>query len=41
VISEAMKKAIILTYYRRELQQEYNKKNNIVPETVFSSIKDM
>ena len=41
VISEAMKKAINLTYYRRWLQQEYNKINNITPETVFSSIKDM
>ena len=41
VISEAMKKAINLTYYRRWLQTEYNKKNNIIPETIFSSIKDM
>jgi len=41
VISEAMKKAINLTYYRRKLQQKYNKKNNIIPKTIFSSIKDM
>ncbi len=41
VISEAMKKAINLTYYRRNLQAEYNKKNNITPKTIFSSIKDM
>ncbi len=40
-ISEAMKKSIELTYYRRQLQKEYNKKNNITPKTVFSSIKDM
>ena len=36
-----MKKAINLTYYRRQLQQEYNKTNKIKPETIFSSIKDM
>lgn len=41
VISEAMRKAIDLTYYRRGLQNEYNQKNNIVPETVYSQIKDM
>ena len=41
VISEAMKKAINLTFYRRELQQEYNKKHNITPKTIFSSIKDI
>jgi len=41
VISEAMKKAINLTYFRRGLQKEYNLKNNINPETIFSSIKDM
>ncbi len=41
VISQAMLKAINLTYYRRELQQKYNKKHNIVPKTIFSSIKDM
>ncbi len=41
VISESMRKAINLTYYRRELQQKYNKKNNIVPKTIFSSIKDI
>ena len=41
VISEAMKKAISLTYYRRGIQQEYNEKNNITPTTIFSSIKDI
>ncbi len=41
VISEAMKKAINLTYYRRNLQDIYNNKNNIIPKTIFSSIKDM
>lgn len=41
VISNAMKKAIELTYYRRGIQQEHNEKNNITPTTVFSSIKDI
>jgi excinuclease ABC subunit B len=41
VISEAMKKAINLTYYRRNLQQKYNEENAIDPKTVFSEIKDM
>ncbi len=41
IISEAMRKAINLTYYRRNLQQEYNKKHNIVPKTVYSSIKEI
>ena len=39
VISEAMKKAIDLTYYRRWIQNKYNETNNIKPKTVFSSIK--
>lgn len=41
VISQAMKKAIELTYYRRRIQEEHNAKNNKSPETVFSSIKDI
>jgi len=41
IISEAMKKAISLTYYRRWIQEEYNNKNWINPETVYSEIKDM
>jgi excinuclease ABC subunit B len=41
VVSEAMRKAIDLTYYRRNLQDEYNKKNGITPKTVYSEIKDM
>jgi len=41
VISEAMRKAINLNYYRRRLQDEYNKKNNITPKTVLSKIKDI
>jgi excinuclease ABC subunit B len=41
VVSEAMRKAIHLTNYRRQLQDKYNKKHNITPETVYSQIKDM
>ncbi len=41
VVSSAMKKAIDLTYYRRWIQQEYNKEHNITPTTVYSAIKDM
>lgn len=41
VISEAMKKSIGLTYYRRGMQQEYNEKHGITPTTVYSSIKDI
>ncbi len=41
IISEAMKKAIELTYYRRNLQDQHNKKNGITPTTVYSTIKDM
>ena len=41
VISEAMRKAINMTYYRRELQEKYNKENGITPKTVFSEIKDI
>lgn len=41
VVSNAMKKAIDLTYYRRWIQQDYNKKHGITPTTIYSSIKDM
>lgn len=41
VISEAMKKAITLTNYRRKIQQEYNEKHWLKPTTIFSEIKDM
>ena len=40
-ISDAMEKAIHLTNYRRKLQNNYNKKNWIIPTTIFSEIKDM
>ncbi len=41
IISEAMRKAVNLTYYRRTLQQKYNKQHNIIPKTVYSSIKEI
>ncbi len=41
VISQAMKKAIDITYYRRNIQNEYNKKNNMTAKTIFSEIKDI
>ena len=41
IVSEAMRKAIHLTYYRRNLQDKYNKENWITPKTVYSEIKDM
>jgi excinuclease UvrABC helicase subunit UvrB len=36
-----MKKAIEINYYRRGLQDAYNKENNIDPKTILSEIKDM
>ena len=41
VISEAMKKAIGLTYYRRKLQHAHNEAQWVTPKTVYSAIKDM
>jgi excinuclease ABC subunit B len=41
IISNAMKKAIELNYYRRWIQQEHNKKHSINPQTVYSSIKEV
>ena len=41
IISNAMKKAIDLNYYRRWIQQEYNKKNWVIAKTVYSSIKEV
>ena len=36
-----MRKAINMTYYRRNLQEKYNEQNWIIPKTVFSEIKDI
>ncbi len=41
VVSESMKKAIHLTYYRRKIQKEYNEKHGIDPTTIISSIKEV
>lgn len=41
IVSQAMRKAINLTYYRRNLQAKYNEENGIRATTVFSEIKDM
>ncbi|MDD5213748.1 MAG: excinuclease ABC subunit UvrB [Candidatus Gracilibacteria bacterium] len=40
IISNAMRKAIDLTYYRRGVQNKYNEENNITPTTVISEIKE-
>ncbi len=41
IISNAMKKAIDLNYYRRWIQKEYNIKHWVTPQTIFSSIKEV
>ena len=41
VVSEAMRKAIELTYYRRWLQEAHNENVGMTPTTVYSSIKDI
>ena len=40
-ISESMEKAIKETERRREIQQEYNKKHNIIPTTIMKEIKEI
>ena len=40
-ISEAMEKSIKETNRRREIQDEYNKKNNIIPKTIVKSVKEL
>ncbi len=41
IVSESMRKAIDLTYYRRSVQKQYNDIHGITPTTIFSTIKDM
>lgn len=41
VISNSMKKAIDLNYYRRWVQIKYNEEHSIIPKTVISEIKDI
>ncbi len=40
-ISEAMNEAITETKRRREIQEEYNKKHDIVPKTIIKEIKEV
>jgi len=40
-ISQAMKEVMDITIKRRKLQEEYNKKNNIIPTTIYSKIKEL
>ena len=39
-LTESMEKAISETNRRRKLQEEYNKKNGIIPQTIQKSIRD-
>ena len=39
-LTESMEKAISETNRRRSLQEEYNKKHNIVPQTIKKSVRD-
>lgn len=41
VITESMRKTINETNRRRKLQQEYNVKHGIVPETIYKSMEDI
>ncbi|MBP8016582.1 excinuclease ABC subunit UvrB [Candidatus Gracilibacteria bacterium] len=40
-ISLAMKEVMDITIKRRKLQEEYNKKNNVIPATIYSKIKEL
>ena len=39
-LTESMEKAISETNRRRSLQEDYNKKHNIVPQTIKKSVRD-
>ena len=41
IVSESMKKAIDLNYYRRKIQRQYNEEHGKTPTTILSSIKDI
>ncbi|QIV94319.1 excinuclease ABC subunit UvrB [Allofrancisella frigidaquae] len=41
IVTKSMKKAMDETLRRRKLQDEYNKKNNIIPRTIIKNIDDM
>ena len=40
-VSDSMKKAIEETKRRRTIQEEYNKKNNIIPKTIIKEIRSL
>jgi len=40
-ITESMRRALLVTNRRRKIQIEYNKKNNITPQTIVKEIKDI
>ncbi len=40
-MTDSMKKAIVETNRRREIQQEYNKKNNITPQSIIKRIDEV
>ena len=40
-ITDSMKKTITETKRRRKLQTEYNKKNNITPQTIYKSLEEI
>ena len=39
-ITDSMEKAIVETYRRRAIQEEYNKEHNIIPKTIVKEIRD-
>ena len=41
VVTESMQKAIDETMRRRQLQDDYNQANNIVPQTIIKPVKDL
>jgi excinuclease ABC subunit B len=41
IITNSMRKTIDETVRRRKLQSEYNKKNNIIPKTIFKSVDEI
>ena len=41
VVSESMEKAISETNRRRQIQEEYNKKHNIIPKTIIKEIREV
>lgn len=40
VLTDSMNKAVVETYRRRAIQEQYNKENNIIPKTIYKEIAD-